>query len=152
MSNAKSYFIKSIIVGLLATLPTLPVLAKTTNTEKTAPQTTTEVILKTDKSWDGVTYKSYPIGNPELIVMTYHIPAHSALPWHKHNVPNAAYVASGVLTVEEKGGAKQIFTKGQVVPEMVGPIHRGVSGDEPVELVVFYASTDKSIITEKVSD
>lgn len=152
MNTVKSFFIKSIIIGLLSSTVTLPALAKNTATVKAPSETTTEVILKTNKSWDGVPYKNYPAGNPELIVMTYHIPAHSALAWHKHFVPNAAYVVSGILTVEEKNGGKKVFTKGQVVPEMVGPIHRGVTGDEPVDLVVFYASSDQSKITEKVSE
>ncbi|AZS52020.1 hypothetical protein DM558_15120 [Entomomonas moraniae] len=152
MNRLTLCFIRNIIIGLLISTFTLPILAKTIETPGGPPQTTTEVILKTTKSWDNVPYKNYPIGNPELIVMTYHIPAHSALPWHKHFVPNAAYVASGILTVEEKDGSKKVFTKGQVVPEMVGPIHRGVTGNEPVELVVFYASSDQSKITEKVDN
>lgn len=152
MRVAKFHLSHYITIGLLSSIISFSSLAKTVNTEQTKPKTTTEVILKTNKSWDDAPYKNYPAGNPELIVMTYHIPANSALPWHKHFVPNAAYVVSGVLTVEQKNGNKKIFTKGQVVPEMVGPIHRGVTGDEPVELVVFYASSDQSKITETVND
>jgi quercetin dioxygenase-like cupin family protein len=60
--------------------------------------------------------------------------------WHTHPMPNAAYIVSGEITVEEPGGKeKQHFVAGQVVPETVATVHRGVTGDQPVVLIVFYA-------------
>jgi hypothetical protein len=63
--------------------------------------------------------------------------------WHTHpmpNMPNVAYIIAGELTIEKQDGcAKQHFQAGQAVPETVDTIHRGISGDMPVELVVFYA-------------
>jgi quercetin dioxygenase-like cupin family protein len=57
-------------------------------------------------------------------------------------MPNAAYVLSGEITVEKKStGEKKLITKGQVLPEMVNALHRGVTGDAPVVLIVFYAGT-----------
>jgi quercetin dioxygenase-like cupin family protein len=64
------------------------------------------------------------------------------LPWHSHPIPNAAYVVSGELTVEKQStGEKKVLTAGQVLPELVGQVHRGTAGDEPVVLIVFYAGT-----------
>ena len=56
-------------------------------------------------------------------------------------MPNAGYVVSGELTVEMKDGKKKVVTQGEVLPETVGSIHRGMSGNSPVTLIVFYAGT-----------
>jgi quercetin dioxygenase-like cupin family protein len=101
-----------------------------------------ETLLKTTKSWDGTPYKGYPSGAPQLSVLKIEIPAHSVLPWHTHPMPNAGYVVSGEITVEKKDGEKQTVTAGQVLPETVGSVHRGVTGDSPVTLIVFYAGTE----------
>jgi quercetin dioxygenase-like cupin family protein len=101
-----------------------------------------ETLLKTSKSWDGTPYKGYPSGSPQLSVLKIEIPAHSVLPWHTHPMPNAGYVLSGEITVEKKDGEKQTVKAGQVLPETVGSVHRGVTGDSPVTLIVFYAGTE----------
>jgi len=55
-------------------------------------------------------------------------------------MPNAAYIVSGQLTLQrKKDGKKQHFTAGEAIPETVGTLHRGVTGNEPVVLIVFYA-------------
>jgi len=55
-------------------------------------------------------------------------------------MPNAAYVISGTLHVESKDGKHKItLNPGDVLPEMVGTVHRGWTEEAPVELIVFYA-------------
>jgi quercetin dioxygenase-like cupin family protein len=99
-----------------------------------------EVLSQSQASWDGTPYTAYPSAAPELTVLKITIPPHTSLPWHTHPIPNAAYVLSGELTAEKKEtGEKQVLTAGQVLPEMVGQLHRGTSGDAPVVLIVFYA-------------
>lgn len=106
------------------------------------PGVAVETLLKTGASWDGVPYKAYPAGSPELTVLKITIPPRTALPWHTHPMPNAAYVASGDLTVEKEEGGKTIhLVAGDVLPEMVDARHRGVTGDAGVVLIVFYAGT-----------
>ncbi|AXC13108.1 hypothetical protein ACPOL_3829 [Acidisarcina polymorpha] len=101
-----------------------------------------ETLLKTTTSWDGVPYASYPKGQPELTVLKITIPAHTELQWHQHPMPNAGYVLSGEITVEKKdNGEKRLITAGQVLPEMVDALHRGMTGDSPAVLIVFYAGT-----------
>lgn len=101
-----------------------------------------EVLLRSTTSWDGVPYTAYPAGTPELTVLKITIPPHTQLPWHTHPMPNAGYVLSGDVTVEKKdNGQKQLITQGQVLPEMVGAAHRGVTGERGAELIVFYAGT-----------
>ena len=100
------------------------------------------VLLKSSSSWDGTPYDAYPAGIPELTVLNIKIPANTALNWHEHPMPNAAYVVSGQLTVETLEGGQSILLKpGDVLPEMVNRQHRGLTGNTAVELVVFYAGT-----------
>ncbi|MGI8960875.1 MAG: cupin domain-containing protein [Bryobacteraceae bacterium] len=104
------------------------------------PDVKSETLLRSSSAWDGVPYAEYSKGAPELSVLKITIPSHSKLKWHTHPMPNAAYVVSGEITVEEPGGnEKHHFVAGQVVPETVNTVHRGVTGDQPVVLIVFYA-------------
>jgi quercetin dioxygenase-like cupin family protein len=100
---------------------------------------TIEKILDTETAWDGSSYGSYPDGQPELSVLKITIPPNTALPWHTHPIPNAGYVVSGELTVERKDGERKVVKQGEVLPETVDSIHRGISGNRPVTLIVFYA-------------
>jgi quercetin dioxygenase-like cupin family protein len=99
-----------------------------------------ETLLKAGASWDGTPYERYPDAAPELTVLKITIPPRTALPWHRHPMPNAAYVLSGELLVEKRDGGQTIrLVAGDVLPEMVNGVHRGVTGDVPVVLIVFYA-------------
>lgn len=99
-----------------------------------------ETLLKAGASWDGTSYERYPDAAPELTILRITIPPRTALPWHRHPVPNAAYVVSGELLVEKRDSGQTIrLVAGDVLPEMVNGVHRGVTGDVPVVLIVFYA-------------
>jgi quercetin dioxygenase-like cupin family protein len=100
---------------------------------------TKQTLLETTGAWDGKAYTSYPAGQPQLSVLKITIPSHTAMDWHQHPVPNAAYVLSGTLTVEKPDGSKKVFQAGEAFPEMVDETHRGVTGAEPAVLIVFYA-------------
>ena len=114
------------------------------------PQVEVTQLLKATHSWDGTQYGAYPQGQPEVSVLHYQIAANSSLPWHIHPVINVAYVLSGQLTVVRKRDGKTlVLGPGSVLPEMVNAVHRGRSGDEPVELVVFYAGTPNVPLTIK---
>ncbi len=101
-----------------------------------------EVLLEADHSWNGVPYKQYPQGAPQLTMLKLTIAPHTALPWHTHPFPNAAYVLSGTLTVHDKvSGKTKVFHQGEAFAETVNDVHRGETGDEPVVLLVTYAGT-----------
>lgn len=101
-----------------------------------------ETLLRTTASWDQVPYKIYPQGQPELTIVKYTLPPHTTMAWHSHPMPNVGYVVSGELLVERKDDGKQIrIVAGQTLAEMVDTLHRGVTGDSPVEIIVFYAGT-----------
>ncbi len=99
-----------------------------------------ETLLKTESSWDGVNYAPYAPDQPELTVIRLTIAPHTTLPWHTHPMPNAAYVVSGELVVQRAAdGKERKLTAGDVLAEMVDTVHRGRTGETPVELIVFYA-------------
>jgi len=101
-----------------------------------------DILLQADRSWNGVAYTHYPSGRPQLTTIRLTLPAHTALPWHYHPFPNAGYVLSGELTLEDRQtGKKQTFHAGQTFAESVNDIHRGVSGDTPTTLLITYAGT-----------
>jgi quercetin dioxygenase-like cupin family protein len=112
--------------------------------------TVSTVLLKTDQSWDGMKYDSYPAGRPELTILKFVVPPHTTLPWHTHPMPNAAYVISGTLSVESEDGRHHAtLHAGDVLSEMVRTVHRGSSGDTPLELIVFYAGANGMPTTVK---
>ena len=101
-----------------------------------------DLLLQADHSWNGLAYTHYPQGQPQLTMIKLTIPAHTALPWHYHPFPNAGYVLSGELTLEDRQtGKKQTFRTGQSFAESVNDIHRGVSGSTPTTLLLTYAGT-----------
>lgn len=96
-------------------------------------------LLQTDHAWDGQVYRAYPEGQPQMSVLEITIPAQTTMEWHRHPMPNAAYVLSGEIRVETKDGKTASFRQGQIISETVATTHRGVTGEQPVKLLVFYA-------------
>lgn len=110
-----------------------------------------ETLLDATSSWDGLQYKAYPAGQPELSILKITIPPHTKLNWHTHPMPNAAYVLTGKLTVAKKeNGRKLVVTKGQTIAEMVDALHRGETGPEGVTLIVFYAGAKDMPLSKPV--
>ncbi|WP_440093868.1 cupin domain-containing protein [Pseudomonas syringae] len=132
-------------------LITASLIALTTSAvaQQAAPAVKSSVLLKSKTSWDGTPYIAYPKGQPELTVLKINIPANTALKWHSHPIPNAAYIASGEITVEKRDSKEQIrLKKGDALAEMVDIVHRGKTGDTPVELIVFYAATEATPLSQ----
>lgn len=132
---------------LIAAVACSTLIACSANASK--PEIEKEVLLRSKTSWDGTPYVTYPEGQPELTIIKLKIPPNTVLPWHTHPMPNAAYVVSGELTVETKESGKKMHLKaGQTLPEMVNIVHRGNTGDSPVELIVFYAGSEGIPLSE----
>jgi quercetin dioxygenase-like cupin family protein len=100
-----------------------------------------ETLVQSTSSWDGTPYKAYPAGQPQIAVLKITIPPHTTMKWHSHPMPSAGYILSGELTIERKDGAKKHFVAGQAVSETVDSIHRGITGAEPLVVIVFYPGT-----------
>jgi quercetin dioxygenase-like cupin family protein len=101
-----------------------------------------ETLLQTTQSWNGKRYTHYPTGQPLLTTLKVTIAAHTSLPWHTHPFPNAVYVLSGTLTLQDRASGKILVVhQGQAVGESVDDEHRGSAGDEPAVLLITYAGT-----------
>ena len=99
-----------------------------------------QILLSANSSWDGEPYQSYPSGQPELSVLKITLAPRTQLEWHSHPMPSAAYIVAGEVTLERKrDGKKQRFTAGQAISETIDTFHRGVAGNDPVVVIVFYA-------------
>ena len=114
------------------------------------PKIESSILLQSSSSWDGTPYSAYPRGKPELTLLKIKIPANTVLDWHTHPTPNAAYILSGELTVEtRKDGHKRLLKPGDTLAETVDIVHRGFTGEQPAELLVFYAGTPRVPLSEK---
>ena len=100
-----------------------------------------ETLIQGTSAWDATPYRRYPDGQLLISVLRIIIAPHAALEWHSHPMPNAAYVLSGEFTLERKDGIRKRFVAGQALTETVDRLHRGVTGETPVVVVVFYAGT-----------
>ena len=99
-----------------------------------------EVLLQTDKSWNGKQYTHYPTGQVQLTTLKVTLAPHTALPWHTHPFPNVVYVLSGTLTLHDKASGKTLVVhQGESVGESVDDVHRGEAGDQPAVLIITYA-------------
>ncbi|WP_263833741.1 cupin domain-containing protein [Sulfurospirillum oryzae] len=107
-------------------------------------------LAKSDKSWDGSNLPAYPKEAPEISVLKITIPAHTELPLHKHPIINAGYMVKGSLKVVTDENKTLHLKAGDALIEVVDKWHYGVNeGDEPVEIVVFYAGTKASAYSIK---
>ena len=71
-----------------------------------------EILVQTTQSWNGIAYGPYPNGQPQLTVLKMTIPPRTALPWHTHAIPNAAFILSGRLTIEDKAAEHPSWVPG----------------------------------------
>ncbi len=113
-------------------------------------KTTAQVLAKTPNSWNGNALKTYPEGTPEITILRIRIPAGTTLPWHTHPVINAGVLISGELTVTTKAGQVLELKAGDPIVEVVDTWHYGENkGDQPADIIVFYAGTKGNPITIK---
>ncbi|PPU96498.1 cupin [Xanthomonas populi] len=111
--------------------------------EDAKPQS--EKLVESNTDITGAPYTSYPQGRPQLTVLRVKFPAYATLPWHMHAVPNAAYVVSGHMLIEDRAtGKKYRIDAGQAFPDSVGVVHRGLTENEPAEVIVTYAGTKET--------
>lgn len=105
-------------------------------------------LVKSTTSWDGNKLPSYPQGQPEITILRIAIPAGTRLKTHSHPVINAGVLLSGQLTVVAENGKTLHLKAGDPIVELVDTSHYGVNeGNEPAEIIVFYAGTSDAPIT-----
>lgn len=135
-----NHILLSVIAALL--------LSACTGTTPTPAAIESSTLLRSSASWDATPYHTYPPGQPELTIRKLHIPANTALDWHSHPVPSAGYLLSGQLVVQARdSNHTTTLNAGDALAEMVDISHRGVTGNEPAELIVFHAGTPTMPLT-----
>lgn len=99
-----------------------------------------EILVQSDKSWNGKKLPAYPKEDPLISVVKVTVPPHSKLKWHTHPSINAGYLISGKITVTAEDGTVHVIKAGEGLIEMVDTLHYGRNdGDVPAEIVVVYA-------------
>lgn len=107
-------------------------------------------LCATSQSWDGAKLPHYPAGEPEIVIKKITIPAGARLQLHKHPVINAGYVIQGTLKVICTTNESRIFHQGDCIVEVVEKAHYGENiGSDNVELIMFYASTPGTSLSEQ---
>jgi quercetin dioxygenase-like cupin family protein len=107
-----------------------------------------EVLSKTSSSWNGTALPAYPEGAPQVTILRITIPPGTQLPVHKHPVINAGVILKGQLTVVTEAGKRLDLKAGDAIVEVVNTWHYGKNeGDEPAELIVFYAGVQGTPIS-----
>jgi quercetin dioxygenase-like cupin family protein len=110
----------------------------------------TDTLARATTSWNGAALPAYPQGTPEITILKYTIPPHTALPWHEHPYINAGVLLSGTLTVESQDGQTLHLAAGDSLIELVNTWHHGINdGDEPAVILVFYAGIEDTPVTVK---
>ena len=113
------------------------------NEDNPAQKVTSEELIRTSQSWDGVDLPDYLQGRPELVAVKYVFPAGQKLGWHHHPVMNYGVLMQGELTIIGQDGKEKVVHEGEAVVEMVNTIHHGENrGTKPVILYMFYLSQD----------
>jgi len=99
-----------------------------------------EVLIKSNKSWDGENLPNYANGKPEISILKIVIPPGIELPLHKHTVINAGVLLTGELTVVAEDNTTLHMKAGDTIIELVNKWHYGKNeGHVPAEIIVFYA-------------
>jgi len=107
-----------------------------------------QVLIKSQKSWDGELLPKYKEGQPEITIIKVSIPAGARLRMHYHPVINAGVLLKGELKVITKDGKTLLLKAGDPIVEVVNTPHYGVNeGESDAEIIVFYAGTVEEPIT-----
>ncbi|OYY74824.1 MAG: cupin [Gammaproteobacteria bacterium 28-57-27] len=107
-----------------------------------------ETLTKTSQSWDGETLPAYEAGQPEITMLKFTIPAKTRLKTHRHPFINAGILLKGELTVFTEDNKTLHLKAGDTIVELVNRWHYGANeGDEPAEIIIFYAGQQGMPIT-----
>lgn len=106
-------------------------------------------VAAASESWGGSMLPPYPAGTPQVTILRGTIAPHARTAIHSHSIVNAGVVLRGELTVVSQTGAERTFRTGEGIVELVGEPHYGENrGEEPVELIMFYAGTAGTPLSE----
>ena len=107
-------------------------------------------LVKSSTSWNAAPLPAYPTGTPEVTILRITVPPGHTLPMHRHPVINAGVLLEGQLTVVTESGEVLELSANDPIIEVVNTWHYGKNeGDEPAEIIVFYAGEKGGTITVK---
>lgn len=110
-------------------------------------------LIKSTESWNGQPLPAYGTGAPEITILRITIPPGYTLPVHAHPVINAGVLLKGELTVTTDSGQVLHLKPYDPIIEVVNIWHYGKNeGNEPAEIIVFYAGETGVPITVKASE
>lgn len=130
----------------------LPVALHAQPEEGYLPQVRATPLLRTETTAAGQPIVYPKTNHPEVRALMVTIPPGAETGWHKHPYPCYAYLLSGELTVELKGGKSNRYKAGDAVVETVNLLHNGKNtGSEPVKLVLFVTGEKDQPFTVKAA-
>lgn len=110
-------------------------------------------LLKTTKTASGQVIAYPKTDSPQVTAVMVEIPPGAQTGWHQHPYPCYAYILSGELTVEVKGGKAHKLQAGEALVEVVNTTHNGVNKEtKPVRLVMFATGEKDKPFTVRVPD
>ena len=137
-----------LIIGLIGA-----VTVQSDETMASMKSITTEVLIKSDASWNGRPLPSYSAGDPEISVVRVTIPSGSALPMHIHPYATAGVLLQGRLEVRTPEGETWQVNAGDGVIELINQPHGGASiGNEDAVILVVYAGIKGQPVTKLVQE
>lgn len=112
-----------------------------------------EVLLRSDRSWNGSQLPAYSSGQPEISLVRVTIPPGVRLPMHVHPYATAGVLLRGALRVFTPDGTSMDIKAGDPIIEVVGEPHTGENvGSEEAVILVFYAGIKGESVTRRVDD
>lgn len=143
-AKPKEQNVRTILCLVFLALTAFPVYARDSN------GTAVETLARSTSSWNGEALPGYPQGEPEVTILKLTIPPKTELAWHKHPFINAGVLLSGKLAVVTRDGKTLHLKAGDALVELVDTWHHGINeGDEPAEIIVFYAGIKDLPVTVK---
>jgi len=110
---------------------------------------TSEVLQKSQSSWNNTPLEHINLPNPEVTVVRIQIPKGEKLPLHQHPILNVGYLTKGELTVHTEKNEVLVLKAGDPIIEVINTWHYGEStGDEDAEIVVVYVGNKDDKISE----
>ncbi|MDO4160900.1 MAG: cupin domain-containing protein [Prevotellaceae bacterium] len=117
--------------------------------QKDTPAVKADKLLETTTSWNGAKLPQYPEGEPQINIIRYTIKPHTKMKTHRHAIINGGIMLKGELTIVSETGEEKTFKAGDALVETTGTWHYGENkGDEPVEVVMFYAGAKGKALSE----
>jgi len=114
-----------------------------------ASAATSEILQKSQTSWNNAPIKQMNLTEPEVTVVRIQIPQGEKLPLHQHPILNVGYLTKGELTVHTQTGDVLVLKAGDPIIEVIDTWHYGEStGDEDAEIVVVYVGNKGDTFTE----